>query len=103
MAKDIYVEEGRRMKVNGQTEDVDTVELMQPMVSDTGEVVMQNDLSGAKFDVIVDVVVFIRFRVSLTCTGAKPDPSRTWPSSCATLRTYVPLVQANSKCPSGSV
>jgi hypothetical protein len=55
MAKDIYVEEGRRMKVIGRTEDVDTVELMQPMVSDTGEVVMQNDLSGAKFDVIVDV------------------------------------------------
>ena len=55
MAKDIYVEEGRRMKVIGRTEDVETVELMQPMVSDTGEVVMQNDLSGAKFDVIVDV------------------------------------------------
>ena len=55
MAKDIYVEEGRRMKVIGRTEDVDTVELMQPMVSDTGEMVMQNDLSGAKFDVVVDV------------------------------------------------
>ena len=55
MAKDIYVEEGRRMKVIGRTEDVNTVELMQPMVSDTGEVVMQNDLSGAKFDVVVDV------------------------------------------------
>ena len=55
MAKDIYVEEGRRMKVIGRTEDVEMVELMQPMVSETGEVVMQNDLSGAKFDVIVDV------------------------------------------------
>ena len=55
MAKDIYVEEGRRMKVIGRTEDVETVELMQPMVSETGEVVMQNDLSQAKFDVIVDV------------------------------------------------
>jgi len=55
MAKDIYVEEGRRMKVIGRTEDVETVELMQPMVSETGEVVMENDLSQAKFDVIVDV------------------------------------------------
>lgn len=55
MAKDIYVEEGRRMKVIGRTEDVEMVELMKPMVSGTGEVVMQNDLSGAKFDVIVDV------------------------------------------------
>lgn len=55
MAKDIYVEEGRKMKVIGRTEDVNTVELMKPMVSDTGEVVMENDLSRAKFDVNVDV------------------------------------------------
>ena len=55
MAKDIYVEEGRKMKVIGRTEDVNTVELMKPMVSDTGEVVLENDLSRAKFDVNVDV------------------------------------------------
>ena len=55
MAKDIYVEEGRKMKVIGRTEDVNTVELMKPMVSDTGEVILENDLSRAKFDVNVDV------------------------------------------------
>jgi hypothetical protein len=55
MAKDIYVEEGRKMKVIGQTEDVNTVELMRPTVSETGEVIMENDLSRAKFDVNVDV------------------------------------------------
>jgi len=55
MAKDIYVEEGRKMKVIGRTEEVNTVELMKPMVSDTGEVIMENDLSRAKFDVNVDV------------------------------------------------
>ena len=55
MAKDIYVEEGRKMKVIGQTEEVNTVELMRPTVSETGEVIMENDLSRAKFDVNVDV------------------------------------------------
>jgi hypothetical protein len=55
MAKDIYVEEGRKMKVIGRTENVNTVELMKPMVTDTGEVIMENDLSRAKFDVNVDV------------------------------------------------
>ena len=55
MAKDIYFEEGRKMKVIGRTEDVNTVELMKPMVSDTGEVILENDLSRAKFDVNVDV------------------------------------------------
>jgi hypothetical protein len=55
MAKDIYVEEGRKMKVIGKTEDVNTVELMRPTMSETGEVIMENDLSRAKFDVNVDV------------------------------------------------
>ena len=55
MAKDIYVEEGRKMKIIGRTEDVNTVELMKPMLSDTGEVILENDLSRAKFDVNVDV------------------------------------------------
>ena len=55
MAKDIYFEEGRKMKVIGRTEDVNTVELMKPMVSETGEVILENDLTRAKFDVNVDV------------------------------------------------
>jgi hypothetical protein len=55
MARDIYVEEGRKMKVIGRTEEVSTVELMRPKVSENGEVIMENDLSRAKFDVNVDV------------------------------------------------
>jgi hypothetical protein len=55
MARDIYVEEGRRMKVIGRTEDVNSIEMMKPTISATGEVVMENDLSRAKFDVSVDV------------------------------------------------
>ena len=55
MARDIYVEEGRKMKTIGPNEEIGMVELMKPMVSDTGEVVMENDLSRAKFDVNVEV------------------------------------------------
>lgn len=55
MARDIYVEEGRQMKTIGPNEEIGMVELMKPTVSDAGEVVMENDLSRAKFDVNVEV------------------------------------------------
>ena len=56
MAKEIYVEEGRSMKVVTEDMATDTVTLMQPVVDqETGAVVMANDISEAKFDVNVDV------------------------------------------------
>lgn len=56
MAKDIYIEEGRQMKVITESGETDSVTLMQPMVDqETGEVKMANDLGAAKFDVDVDV------------------------------------------------
>jgi len=55
MARDIYVEEGRQMKTIGPNDEIGMVELMKPTVSDAGEVVMENDLSRAKFDVNVEV------------------------------------------------
>ena len=55
MARDIYVEEGRKMKTISQNDEIGMVELMQPTVSEAGEVVMENDLSRAKFDVNVEV------------------------------------------------
>lgn len=56
MAKDIYIEEGRQMKVITENGETDSVTLMQPMVDQkTGEVKMANDLGSAKFDVDVDV------------------------------------------------
>ena len=56
MAKDVYVEEGRKMKSLDQMEQVGTVELMKPIIdSETGELVYDNDLSKATFDVSVDV------------------------------------------------
>ena len=56
MAKDIYVEEGRKLKSLDQMDQVGTVELMKPIIdSETGELVYDNDLSKATFDVSVDV------------------------------------------------
>jgi hypothetical protein len=56
MARDIYTEEKRKMKTVAATGEAGMVELMQPSVDqETGEVVMQNDLSSATFDVIADV------------------------------------------------
>jgi hypothetical protein len=56
MAKDVYVEEGRKMKSLDQMDQVGTVELMKPIIdSETGELVYDNDLSKATFDVSVDV------------------------------------------------
>jgi hypothetical protein len=56
MAKEVYVEEGRNMKVITENEAMDTVTLMKPMIDqETGELKMENDLSEAKFDVNVEV------------------------------------------------
>ena len=56
MAKEIYVEEGRKLKVITEADDTETVTLMQPIIDqETGEIVMQNDLSTAAFDVSVNV------------------------------------------------
>tara|TARA_R110000868_G_scaffold76786_5_gene220565 strand:- start:1098 stop:3158 length:2061 start_codon:yes stop_codon:yes gene_type:complete len=56
MAKDIYVEEGREMKTVGGQNEVGSVELMRPVISDkTSDVEYENDLSEASFDVAVEV------------------------------------------------
>jgi hypothetical protein len=56
MARDIYTEEKRKMKTVTPTGEAGMVELMQPAIDqETGEVVMQNDLSSATFDVVADV------------------------------------------------
>jgi hypothetical protein len=56
MAKDIYTENKRSMKVVAQSGDTDSVELMKPMIdSETGAVIVENDISAASFDVAVDV------------------------------------------------
>lgn len=55
MARDVYVEPGRKMKSMGERGEVDSVELMRPMLDDEGEIEYENDLTEAEFDVAVDV------------------------------------------------
>lgn len=55
MAKDIFVESGRRMKTIGNGGEVSSIELMQDKMNSEGKVEVTNDLSKAKFDVNVEV------------------------------------------------
>jgi hypothetical protein len=56
MARDIYTEDKRKMKTVASSGDSGVVELMQPTIDqETGEIVMENDMSSATFDVIADV------------------------------------------------
>jgi hypothetical protein len=56
MAKEVYIEDKRKMKTIAPTGQAGMVELMQPSIDQqTGEVVMQNDLSSATFDVVAEV------------------------------------------------
>lgn len=55
MAKDILVDEGRKMKGIGEQGEVESIELLKPMAGESGEVNHENDLSDADFDVAVDV------------------------------------------------
>ena len=56
MARDIYIEDKRKMKTIAATGEAGMVELMKPSIDqETGAVVMENDLTSATFDVIADV------------------------------------------------
>src|SRR5574343_209048 len=55
MAKDILVEEGRKMKGVGPQGEVEQIELIKPMANEADEVKNENDLADADFDVAVDV------------------------------------------------
>lgn len=55
MARDVLVEEGRKMKSIGPQGEMQSVELAKPMVNEKGEIETENDLSEAEFDVNVDV------------------------------------------------
>jgi hypothetical protein len=56
MARDVYSEDGRKMKALTDGGDVESVELLKPTIDEeTGEIVLQNDLSSANFDVNVEV------------------------------------------------
>ena len=55
MAKEVYVEPKRKMKTVGTQGEIGGVELMQPMIGESGEIEYAGDLSRADFDVTVDV------------------------------------------------
>jgi len=54
MARDVYVEPGRKMKGIGAQGEMESIEIAKPMIVD-GKLTLQNDLSEAEFDVAVDV------------------------------------------------
>jgi hypothetical protein len=55
MAREILVEDGRKMKIIGRQKEVSQITLMQNKMDDLGEVYQENDLTKASFDVAVDV------------------------------------------------
>lgn len=56
MARDVYVEPGRKMKTVGLMGEMGSVELMKPTIDEeTGEIETENDLSEASFDVVSSV------------------------------------------------
>lgn len=56
MAKELYVEAKRKMKIIDRSAAAGTIELMKPSVDmQSGEIVHENDLTKASLDVVVDV------------------------------------------------
>lgn len=56
MARDVYSEDGRKMKAISANGEPEAIELMRPMVDqETGEIKLENDLTSANFDVDVEV------------------------------------------------
>jgi hypothetical protein len=55
MAKELYVEDKRKMKTLTPTRQSGMVELMKPTIDENGKLVIENDLSSATFDVVSDV------------------------------------------------
>ncbi len=54
MAKELYVEPGRKMKGVGTEDQISSIEIARPVYGETGEE-LENDLTAADFDVVVDV------------------------------------------------
>lgn len=56
MAKELFHEDGRKMKTVGRDDQPGQVQLLKPMIDkESGESYLANDLSKAKFDVVPDV------------------------------------------------
>lgn len=55
MAREVYVEEKRRMKTVSASGETGSVDLLVPKVGENGEIEYTNDLTEARFDVAVEV------------------------------------------------
>ena len=55
MAKDIYSAERKKMKVVTASKETATIEMLKPSINEQGEMVYENDISKANYDVTVDV------------------------------------------------
>lgn len=55
MAKDILVEDGRKMKGIAESGDAEQVELRKPVTEESGEIGYENDITNSDFDIAVDV------------------------------------------------
>lgn len=78
MARDVFVESGRRMKGIGPQEEVRSVQLSRPVINQkSGEIEYDNDLSNAKFDVVAE---------------AGPSSSSKRAATVRTLTEIIPIV-----------
>ena len=56
MAKDVYIEEGRKIKTIDDQDQIESAQLMKPSINEkTGAIEYENDISEANFDVVVSV------------------------------------------------
>lgn len=56
MSRDLYVEDGRKMKTLGSQDEVDSIDLNIPTLNaETGEIEYKNTMKDAKFQVAVDI------------------------------------------------
>jgi hypothetical protein len=55
IARDIFIEEGRKMKTVHESGKMEPIELMKPVVNEEGEIEYENDMSSAEYDVVVTV------------------------------------------------
>ena len=55
IARDIFIEEGRKMKTVHESGKMEPVELLKPVVNEEGEIEYENDMSSAEYDVVVTV------------------------------------------------
>ena len=84
MSRDIYVEPGRKMKSAGEQGQIESVELMRPVIGEDGDVEHENDLSEAEFDVAVEVgpsssskrAATVRALTSMMAVTTDPDAMR---------------------------